>query len=245
MAGGRVWYPWRGAGVGEDVCVWYEFIEDASGSKCHAFVVRLWDFDTVGHASYFLDTAWVQEVEGFGQADLVIEDELNFAACGFCACGGGRALEDAQLDVAFYGKVFVQWEDGCADRVGGDIAGDGRRGDAALAVENDVHISFAERREDAEGDQPPTYTLLPALQWYLMSDDAATCSKTFGAACDEAGSVDERSTRHAELNLRPVCNRVQQPDEVCFMAVQTGVGRGRADLRYAHGSAGKCCEDKT
>jgi len=106
----------------------------------------------------------------------VVKDELYLTACAFAACGRGRALEDAQFDVSLDSEVFVQWEDCGADGVGGDVAGDGGSCHAAFAVEDDVHVSFAEGRENAEWDQPPAHTPLSALCWYLVSDHAAAGS---------------------------------------------------------------------
>lgn len=78
-----------GRGVGEDVCVWDEFVEDAARFENHALVVAFGHFDAVGYPADLLDAARVEEVQGFGEADLVVEDKLDFAAGGFPL--GGRA----------------------------------------------------------------------------------------------------------------------------------------------------------
>jgi hypothetical protein len=75
--------------------------------------------------------------------------------------------------------------------------------------------------------------------------NTACCAEALSAAGDEAGAVHECRAGHAELDLRAICDRVEEPDEVCFMAREAWVGGGGADLRYADRSACESCEEET
>lgn len=237
-------YAGRTAHVGKDVRVGDEFVQHASRGVDHARVVTSTDADGIRHAADLLDAALVHEVERLGQADLVPEDELDLAACGFALGRGGAALEEAELDVALDAKGLVEREDGGAHGVDGDVAGGGGGRDAAFAVEHDVKLVFCEGREQGERDEPPGGAAAGTFARYLVADDAAHCAEAFCAAGDEARSVDEGGARHRELDLRAVCDGIEEADEVCLGGCETwACGRG-ADLGDADWAAGEGGEEE-
>lgn len=78
-----------------------------------------------------------------------------------------------------------------------------------------------------------------------MSNHAARCAEPFCGSCDETGSVHERGACHAELDLRSICDSVEEADEVCFVSSEAWVGGCGADLRDADRTAGESREKET
>lgn len=77
-----------------------------------------------------------------------------------------------------------------------------------------------------------------------MAYDAAGCAEAFCGAGDEAGAEHERGACHTELDLRAICDGVEEPDEVCFVPCEARVSGCGADLRDADGAAGEGCEEE-
>lgn len=82
------------------------------------------------------------------------EEQLDFTPAAAVAGARVRAAEDAELDVVFYSEGSVEREDGGAHGVDAYVARAGRGGGYdARAREEDVQRSFAEGREEAEGQE--------------------------------------------------------------------------------------------
>lgn len=77
-----------------------------------------------------------------------------------------------------------------------------------------------------------------------MPYNSTSCTETLCTASDQARAVYERRARHAKLDLRAICDGVEEADEVCFMSCEAWVGGCGADLRNTNRSAGEGCEEK-